>query len=92
MPNFHDELQELHGSKVFAMLDFRQGYWKIPLHKYSKDSQSFITPDGVYTPTRVLHCTRKATQHLQYVLVVMMDDIQEQHQSMVRRLSTSYED
>jgi hypothetical protein len=41
----------------------------------SKDCQSFITPDGVYTPTRVLHGTRNATQHLQPVLVVMMDDI-----------------
>jgi Reverse transcriptase (RNA-dependent DNA polymerase) len=29
----------------------------------------------VYTPTRVLHGTRNATQHLQSVLVVMMDDI-----------------
>jgi hypothetical protein len=29
----------------------------------------------VYTPTRVLHGTRDATQHLQSVLVVMMDDI-----------------
>jgi hypothetical protein len=29
----------------------------------------------VYTPTRVLHGTMNATQHLQSVLVVMMDDI-----------------
>jgi hypothetical protein len=29
----------------------------------------------VYTPTRVLNETRNATQHLQSVLVVMMDDI-----------------
>jgi hypothetical protein len=29
----------------------------------------------VYTPTRVLNGTRNATQHLQSVLVVMMDDI-----------------
>jgi Reverse transcriptase (RNA-dependent DNA polymerase) len=29
----------------------------------------------VYTPTRVLHKTRNATQHLQSVLVVMMNDI-----------------
>jgi hypothetical protein len=32
-------------------------------------------PDGVYTPTRVLHGTWNATQHLQSVLVVMMEDI-----------------
>jgi Reverse transcriptase (RNA-dependent DNA polymerase)/RNase H-like domain found in reverse transcriptase len=75
MPNLQDELHDLHGSEVFATLDFCQGYWQIPLHKDSQDRQSFITPDGVYTPTRVLHGTRNATQHLQSVLVVMMDDI-----------------
>jgi RNase H-like domain found in reverse transcriptase/Reverse transcriptase (RNA-dependent DNA polymerase) len=75
LPNLQDELHDLHGSEVFATLDFCQGYWQIPLHKDSQDCQSFITPDGVYTPTRVLHGTRNATQHLQSVLVVMMDDM-----------------
>jgi hypothetical protein len=75
MPNLQDELQDLHGSEVFATLDFCQGYWQIPLHKGSQDCQSFITLDGVYTPTRVLHGARNATQHLQSMLVVMMDDI-----------------
>jgi hypothetical protein len=75
LPNLQGELHDLHGSEVFATLDFRQGYWQIPLHKDSQDCQSFITPDGVYTPTRDLHGTRNATQHLQSVLVVMMDDI-----------------
>jgi hypothetical protein len=75
MPNLQDELHDLHGSEVFETLDFCQGYWQIPLHKDSQDCQYFITPHAVYTPTRVLHGTRNATQHLQSVLVVMMDDI-----------------
>jgi Reverse transcriptase (RNA-dependent DNA polymerase) len=75
MPNVQDDLHDLHGSEVFATLYFCQGYWQLPLHKDSQDCQSFITPDGVYTPTRVLHGTRNATQHLQSVLVVMMNDI-----------------
>jgi hypothetical protein len=75
MPNLQDELHDLNGSEVFATLDFCQGYWQVPLHKNSQDCQSFIMSDGVYTPTRVLHGTRNATQHLQSVLVVMMDDI-----------------
>jgi hypothetical protein len=75
MPNIQDELHDLHGSEVFATLDFCQSYWQIPLHKDSQDCKSFITPDGVYTPTRVLHGTRNATQHLKSVLVVMIDDI-----------------
>jgi Reverse transcriptase (RNA-dependent DNA polymerase) len=75
MPNLQDELHDLHVSEVFATPYFYQGYWQIPLQKDLQDCQSFITPDGVYTPTRVLHGTRNATQHLQSVLVVMMDDI-----------------
>jgi hypothetical protein len=75
MHNLQDELHDLHGSEVFVTLDFCQGYWQIPLQKDSQDCQYFITPDGVYTPTRVLHGTRHATQHLQSVLVFMMYDI-----------------
>jgi hypothetical protein len=75
MPNLQDQLHDLHGSEVFATLEFCHGYWQIPLHKDSQDCQSFITPDGVYTPTRVVHGTRIAAQHLQSVLVVMMNDI-----------------
>jgi hypothetical protein len=33
MPNLQDELHDLHGSEVFATLDFCQGCWQIPLHK-----------------------------------------------------------
>jgi hypothetical protein len=75
MPNIQDDSHDLHGSEVFATLDFCQGYWQIPLHKDSQDCQSFITPDTVYTPTRVLHGTRNDKQNLQSVLVVMMGDI-----------------
>jgi Reverse transcriptase (RNA-dependent DNA polymerase) len=75
MPNLQDELHDLHGAEVFATLDFCQGYWQIPLHKDSQNCQSFITPDGVFTPTRVPHGTRNATQHLHSVLVVMIDGI-----------------
>jgi hypothetical protein len=123
MHKYQDELHDSHGSEVFATLEFCQGYWQIPLHKDSQDCQSFITPDGVYTPTRVLHETRKATQHLQFHKTVNLSSRQmecntdtyttnndkcyaasavyarrhdgqhqEQHQSMVGRLSTSYED
>jgi hypothetical protein len=75
MPNLQDKLHDPHGSEGFATLDFCQGYWQIPLQKDSQDCPSFITPDGVYTPTSVLHGTRNATIHLQSVLVVMMNDI-----------------
>jgi hypothetical protein len=75
MPNLKDELRDLHGSDAFAILDFPRSYWQIPLDKYSQDCQSFIMSDGVCSPTHVLHEVRNATQHLQSVFVVMMNDI-----------------
>jgi hypothetical protein len=33
IPNLQNEMHDLHGSEVFATLDFCQGYWQIPLHK-----------------------------------------------------------
>jgi Reverse transcriptase (RNA-dependent DNA polymerase) len=75
MPNLEDKLHDLHGSEVFATLDFCQGYWQIPLHKDSQDCQSFITPDGVYTTTRVLHGTRNTTKHLQSEFFNITNDI-----------------
>jgi hypothetical protein len=33
MPILQDKLHYLHGSEVFATLDFCQGYWQISLHK-----------------------------------------------------------
>jgi hypothetical protein len=75
MPNLQDELHDLHGSEIFATLDFCQGYWQIPLHKNSQVCQSFITPDIFYTPTRVQHGSRNDMQQLQSMLVVTMYNV-----------------
>jgi hypothetical protein len=37
MPNLQHELHNLHGSEVFATLDFCQRYWQIPLLKDLQD-------------------------------------------------------
>jgi hypothetical protein len=65
----------VHGSGIFAKLDFCQGYWQVPLQQDSQDCKSFMALDVVFTPTRVLHGTRNATQNLQSMVVVMMNDI-----------------
>jgi hypothetical protein len=75
MPNLQDEFHNLHGSQFFATLNFCKGYWQISLHEDSQDCQYLITLDGVYSPTRVLYGTRDATQYLQSVLIVKMDEI-----------------
>lgn len=65
MPNIGQELTLLVGSKYFASFDLSHGYWQLPLDKASVPLQSFITPEGIYSPTRVLHGTMNAVTHLQ---------------------------
>ena len=65
MPNLEHELSQLHSATCFANFDFSQAYWQVPLHPDCQHTQSFITPDGIYTPTRVLHGTTNAVLHLQ---------------------------
>jgi Reverse transcriptase (RNA-dependent DNA polymerase)/RNase H-like domain found in reverse transcriptase len=75
MRNMEDELASLAGSKYFAILDLMQGYRQLPLHEHSQECQSIITPDGVYTPTRVQHGTTNATVHMQSIPEDLMHDI-----------------
>ena len=65
MPNLEHELHKLSGSSYFANMDRSNAYWQLPFHKNSQHLQSFITPDGIYTPCRVLHGTTNAFSYLQ---------------------------
>ena len=65
MPNLEHELSQLSGSRYFATFDLSHGYWQLELEESSQALQSFITPDGIFSPTRVLHGTTNAVTHLQ---------------------------
>jgi Reverse transcriptase (RNA-dependent DNA polymerase)/RNase H-like domain found in reverse transcriptase len=65
MPHLESELSGLSGSKCFSTFDLSNGYWQLQLDEASQECQSFITPDGIYSPTRVLHGTRNAVSHMQ---------------------------
>lgn len=65
MPNTEQEIFKVSGSKYFANVDFCQKYWQLALDPDSQPTQSFITPDGIYSPTRVMHGTTNAVMHLQ---------------------------
>ncbi|KAH9089265.1 hypothetical protein Ae201684P_001468 [Aphanomyces euteiches] len=54
MPMLDAALTVLVGSRVFFTLDWFKGYWQLALHEDSQMYYSFMTPFGVYTPTRVL--------------------------------------
>lgn len=84
MPNTEAMLSTLAGSKVWFNLDFLHGYWQFPLSKSSQECQSFHTPFGVFTPTRVLHGATNAVAYFQSSmesifghldLLIYLDDI-----------------
>jgi hypothetical protein len=52
MPHLHTFGCHLQGSSVYFTLDCFKGYWQFPVSG-DLDCQSFVTPFGVYTPTRI---------------------------------------
>lgn len=65
MPNIEQEQITTAGSAVYANFDMSYGYWQLPLHVSSQASQSFITPDEIYSTTRVMHGSTIAVLYLQ---------------------------
>lgn len=65
MPNIEQEFVKVAGSPMSATFDSSHSYWHLPLHGSSQALQSFITPVGVYTPSRVLHEMINAVMSLQ---------------------------
>ena len=53
MPYLYTLGSYLAESKVFFFLDAFKGYWQFPVTGFL-DLQSFITPDGIFTPKRIL--------------------------------------
>lgn len=67
MPNLDAALATLAGTRVYFSLDWLKGYWQLALHPSCQELFSFMTPFGVYTPTRVLMGQSDAVAYCQYV-------------------------
>ena len=65
MPMLEHELHKLASASCYTNFDLSHGYWQLPLSAESQECQSFVTPHGVYNPTRVLHGKSNAVSHLQ---------------------------
>lgn len=59
------ELTRTAKSKRPARADFTLSYWRLLLDSSSRECRSIVTPDGIFTPTRVLHETTSVVLHLQ---------------------------
>lgn len=45
LPNLHEALCDLGTAKVFIIVDFKSGYWQIPMEPKSHLYTAFSTPD-----------------------------------------------
>ena len=75
MPHLESVIQSFADKNFFATFDLSQGYWQLPLAKTSQECQSFVTQDGVFTPTRVLHDNANSVAYLQSCMTQMTESI-----------------
>lgn len=68
MHTLEQELTSTESSRFYAYVYFSHYYLQLPLDEPSKSCQSLITPDGIYSPTRVLHGTKIDVMYLQSTL------------------------
>ncbi|POM60741.1 hypothetical protein PHPALM_30355 [Phytophthora palmivora] len=52
-PNMLSVIQSVKGAYGFGLFDLFKGFWQLPLDVASQELFSFVTEDGVFTPTRV---------------------------------------
>jgi hypothetical protein len=78
MPHIESELSSVQESSHFCTFDLSHGYWQLQLAAGSRECQSFITPEGVFTPTRVLRGTSNAVMHMQAALQGILTPLSEQ--------------
>ncbi|XP_037503481.2 retrovirus-related Pol polyprotein from transposon 412 isoform X2 [Rhipicephalus sanguineus] len=48
LPRIDDAVDCLHSASYFSSVDFRSGYWQIPMHPSDKEKTAFVTPDGLF--------------------------------------------
>ncbi|KAH9178489.1 hypothetical protein AeNC1_017417 [Aphanomyces euteiches] len=75
MPNLDSAMACLVGTKAYFTLDWTKGYWQLSLHAGSQEFFSFMTPFGVYTPTRVLMGQTEAVAYCQSVVHRMLRQV-----------------
>lgn len=65
MPHIESELADLAESDTFAVIDFCNAYWQMPLDEDSQHLHSFLTANEVVKPTRTLPGSTNAGMNFQ---------------------------
>jgi transposase InsO family protein len=64
-PNLAAVTQCVRGAYGFGKFDFFKGFWQLPLDPDCREMYSFVTEDGVFTPTRVPQGAADSALHFQ---------------------------
>ncbi|KAE8978399.1 hypothetical protein PR001_g24855 [Phytophthora rubi] len=67
--------ESVRGSYGFGAFDFHKGFWQMPLHPNSREIFSFVTEDGVFTPTRVPQGASDSAVHFQAQMNDVLKDL-----------------
>jgi len=68
---------EMAGDKVFATVDLCHGFWHMKLDESAQECLSFITPDGLFSPTRVPQGQTNAAQFFQSSLQLLFRNLRD---------------
>lgn len=72
MQNIEQDVGLIAVSNFYANFDLSNGHWQFPLRIDSQECQSFVTSDGDFTPTCILHGTTNAVTYLQSTLASIL--------------------
>jgi hypothetical protein len=92
MPHLESALHNLSGTGVYGTYDMLQCYWQLSYAESSQECQTFVTPDGTWTPRRVLHGNSNSVAHLQSSIDTMLQPMSQRVMAWLYDLLASAKD
>ncbi|KAE9082359.1 hypothetical protein PF005_g16446 [Phytophthora fragariae] len=59
----------------YAMFDFLKSFWQLPLDESCQEFLSYMTDNGVFTPTRVPQGSTDAALHFQFTVEMVLGEL-----------------
>lgn len=72
MPVVEQELEKAQGAHFFGDYDMLHRYWQFLVHPDDQETQTLVFPDGLMSPTHLLHGHFNANSHRQSSLMKYM--------------------
>ena len=63
------------GAVAFCTMDWLQGYWQCPLAEEAREYFTFVTKNGLFTPTRVPQGAMNATSYFQGMMMEVLGNL-----------------